>query len=150
MQYNTTKVSNAAMARVRDRLRDRPKLSVAGSIASQLPAPDSMKVAAIANELAALFGVDVEHLRPSDTLRDLQRVCRDELPADIQPLMARIGLKDVFDPLAFDLLDIVEKRMGQDRSRLLRAPFVPAPKSEEEWIDRILDMTVADFLSALS
>jgi hypothetical protein len=150
MPANTSKVSTAAKARVRDRLRERPKEPITNSITAQIPASDSKTATTLANDLAVLIGVDVEHLRAGDRLRNILRVHTDELPENVRPLVPRVGLGDVVDPFAFSLLDFVEKRIGKDRSRMQRPAFMPRPKNEEQWIERILDMTVADFLTALA
>lgn len=150
MQAIASKLSNAARARVRDRLRGRPRVPLSGLITGQATTTEPTNDTALAHALAGLIGVDAEHLRPNDRFREIFRVHRDELPQDIQPLMPKAGLNDVIDPFAFALLDFVEKRIGDDRSRLQRAAFVPSPKNENEWIDRILDMTFAEFLIALA
>jgi hypothetical protein len=150
MQAITSKVSDAARTRVRARLRGRVKVPLSGSARDQLTAPASENGTSLAQALANLIGVEVEQLRRDDKLREILRVHRNELPADVQRLLPKIGLSDVVDPFAFALLDFVEKRIGEDPSRVKRAPFVPLPTSEDEWIDRILSMTVGELLGALA
>jgi hypothetical protein len=94
--------------------------------------------------------VDLEHLRREDKFRDILRVHRDELPVAVQPLIQKVGLRDVVDPFGMALLDFVEKRIGEDNSRMKRAPFIPVPSNEDEWVERILDTTVGELLVALA
>ncbi len=45
---------------------------------------------------------------------------------------------------------MVERTIRQNPARLKNAAFSPTPKDEDEWIERILGMTVADYLRALA
>ena len=142
----TGKISKAARARVRARLVARPQVSArAFSELTAMPTHSTL-----ARDLASVIGVDAQYLRREDVLGEILRVHRNELPPDIQPLLARVGLQDVVDPFAFGLLDFVEKRIGEDQSRLKRDPFVPTPKTEDEWIARILSLTFGELFDALT
>jgi hypothetical protein len=139
-----SQVVAAAKARVRARFRDRTGIAGASNVQS------SGCVEKLKNDLAALLGIDSAHLRGDDKLRDILRVHRNELSFDAQLLMEKVGLKDVVDPFAFDLLHYVEKRIGRDSAFLRRPAFLPQPRNEGEWIERIMGMTVAELSAALS
>lgn len=141
MLTTTSKVLDAARARVRDRLLTRPEAPLAVHDPS---------AAASAVALAGILGVKIEHLRLDDRLQDILRVHRDDLPADVRAMMGKLGLREVIDPFAFDLLDLVERRFREQRARAQRLAFHPIPKNEEEWIDRILSMTVNELLTAIA
>lgn len=149
MPATASELSNAAKAHVRARLRDRPIVPVIQGVGEKGLALVPQTEALI-QILAKLIGVDVNHLRIEDQLRETLRVHRNELPVSIQGLMTKVGLTDVIDPFSFDLLNFVEERISQDQRRLERPSFLPSPKDEEEWIDRIMDMTVAQFLQSLA
>ena len=137
--------SLAAKARVRAKLRDRAEGSHNLMNVPRIETPH-----AATKDLATIVGVEAVHLRPDDRLRDILRVHRTDLPPDAQPLMERLGLRDIADPFAIDLLHYVENRIGRDSARLRRGPFTPQPQNEEEWIERIMGMTVAELSSALA
>jgi len=77
-------------------------------------------------------------------------VDRGDLPEHIQPLVKEFGLTASVDPFGLDLLHFIEKRIGKDESKLGRLPFVPLPHNEDEWIERIMGMTLRQFLVALA
>ena len=137
--------TSAAKASVRAKLRDREDGQESPTGPSKKENPDEVK-----QELSQILDVGVAYLRAGDRLRDILRIHRSELPANAQPLMEKLGLKDIADPFALDLLHYVEKRIGRDSTRLTRPAFRPPPRSEDEWIERIMDMTVAEFSSALA
>ena len=102
-------LSLADQACVRDRLRERRAVAADNWILADLlrSAPD--QVTSLAERLAALIGVPAKYLRSEDKFHEILRVHREELPPEVQPLMAKAGLADVIDPFAFALLDFVEK-----------------------------------------
>jgi hypothetical protein len=103
----------------------------------------------VATELASLIGVDVKYLRAEDSLRDILVVRAGELPVGTRKLLEKAGLVDAVNPFAFDLIDFVERRIGQEQSRLQHRAFSPLPKSEEEWVERLEGMTVRELVEAL-
>lgn len=146
----TSKLSKAARRRVRERLQARPKIAIVASVISEHGDAGSVGIATLADALSTMIGIDIDHLRPDETLRDALRVQRDELSSDVRDLFSEIGLENVIDPFAFSLLDLAEKRFREDPSRVQRAVFIPLPSNEDEWVDRLLDMTVSEFLNALA
>ena len=150
MAFTTTKLLRAAEAQVRERLRQRPMIPLVESVVGSAGPEDESKVSSLAAELAEVIGVDVGHLRPSETLRESLRVHRDELGSEIGMLMPKVGLDDVVDPFAFGLLDLVERKFRERPTRVESQFFAPTPKNEDDWVERILDLTVADFLRALA
>ena len=150
MPFATTKLSKAARLRVRERLQGRPRMSIVGSVLSECGSAGSPGIATLADALSTMIGIDIDYLRPDETLREALRVHRDELSDDVRDLFSVVGLQDVIDPFALALLDLVEERIREDPSRLQRAAFVPLPSDEDEWVERILGMTVSEFLKALA
>jgi hypothetical protein len=143
------KLSLAARERVRARLLERVAISPGKWIPADLLRSDPDEVTALATRLAALIGVPAGHLRAEDKFREILRVHREELLPEIQSLMAEAGLVDVIDPFAFALLDFVEKRVGEDPSRLQHFTFQPSPSNEGQWLERILELSVGELLRAL-
>lgn len=137
---------SVAKACVRARLRDRKD----GNGTSISDGRSERGTEDVKKELATLLDIDNAHLRYEDRLRDILRVHRNELPPDTQLLMEKLGLRDLADPFAIDLLHYVEKRIGRDSARLRRPAFLPQPRNEEEWIERVMGMTVADLTAALA
>ncbi|GAC1480171.1 MAG: hypothetical protein NVS1B4_25220 [Gemmatimonadaceae bacterium] len=148
MWLTTARLLNSAAALVRERLRHRPPMPISDVGADASVGVTRASRDALIEGLASAIGVEARCLRLDDRLQDILRVHRDELPPDHQKLMTKIGLHDFIDPLAFDLLAFVERRIGNNQSRLAR--FKPWPKNEGQWIDRILRMTVADLVDALA
>lgn len=150
MAFASSKLLNAAGARVRERLSQRHMIPLVEQVPGVSEPEQVAAMSALAGELSRVIGVDASYLRASETLREPLRVRREELASEIGELMPRVGLGEVVDPFAFDLLELVERRFREKPSRVERAAFSPMPKNEDEWIERILDLTVADFLITLA
>jgi hypothetical protein len=150
MAFTTTTLLKAAEARVRERLRQRPTISLVESVVGDAKSKEADRIRALASELAEVIGVESGRLRPAETLRHALRVHRDELGSEIGALMAKVGLDDVVDPFAFALLDLAERKFRERPTRAEHNVFAPLPQNEDQWIERILDLQVADFLRALA
>ena len=103
-----------------------------------------------AKAFGSIIGIDPDHFRPDDRLGEILRVDRGDLPADVQSLLSRFGLRDHIIVGGARLLEHVESRTRSDRAILNQPPFVPTPRSEDEWMDRIMGMTIQQFLVVLS
>lgn len=150
MAFTTTKLLRAAEVQVRERLRLRPIFPLEKAIVGSPGLEDADKVRAIAAELDAVIGVEVGHLRPAETLRESLRTHRDELGREYGKLMTELGLDDVVDPFAFGLLDLVERKFRGNPKLVESELFAPMPRNEADRVERILDLTVADFMRALA
>lgn len=150
MDLTPRRLLAAAHETVQARLRQRTKVSLANSFATTNPERPRESLENEARQLAAIVGVDMDYLRPDDRLGDILRVEQTELPEDVRPLLRKFGLDHFVRVQAFEILDHVERRMAKDRSILYRPPFVPSPRNEDEWIDRIMNMTVGELLIALA
>ncbi len=150
MVFATDKLLKAAEDRVRERLRERPAVPLVQAVVGSSDREQISAVSSLAAELGVVIGTDVRHLRATETFREALRVRREELASEAGALMPRVGLSDVIDPFAFDLLDLAERKFREKPSRVQDKVFAPLPKNEDEWIERILDLTVADFLRALA
>lgn len=147
MSYKTTELSMAARARVRERLQQRDR-SLQLRASSRAFSEDGFS--RVVAELSTILGVDAGYLRPDETLGQALRVHRSELPSEVHHLFPALGLHDVVDPFAFALLDMVEGELRRDPSKQYRRAFTPTPKSEAEWVSRLLNLTVAEFVEALA
>src|SRR6185437_2559835 len=99
---------------------------------------------------AEIIGVDAALIRPDDRLGELLCVSQNELPENLHPLMMKFGFKGCICVHAFDLLQHVEERVASDRTIADRPTFQPLPRSEDEWLDRLMAMTVGEFVRALA
>ena len=149
MTTAASKLLLAGRAHVRSRLQQRPSI-VKNDVPSADGAHATREAAAVLREFADLIGVEVGHLRASDKLSDLLRVHRSAVGPDLQSLMQQVGVQEELDPFGFELLALVERRVGQNPARLQHPWFQPLPKDEDEWIQRIGAMTVTEFVAALS
>lgn len=150
MAYATTTVLTAAEALVRERLRQRQVMPLAKAIVGEGDDERAVSLGSIASELGTVLGLDAGYLRPNETFRESLRVHRDELGGEVRGLLPKLGLRDVVDPFAFELLALAEKRFREVPARATHTAFAPIPKTEDEWIERILDMRIADYLRALA
>lgn len=147
MDFTPARLIAAAEQVVRTRLRQR---SPAAPVSTVSRGGASSEGEAVTQWFASMIGVGTEHLRDDDRLGDILRVQRSELPEDVRPLLEKFGLGDFVSVYGFEILDHVEDRTAKDRSIIARAPFVPLPRSEDEWMDRIMSMTVGELLTALA
>jgi hypothetical protein len=145
----TARLNAIARAQVEARLRERPPLPV-DQWAQGITEEEKARRMRVIEDLSRVIGVAPQQLRPDDRLDEVLRVSRSSLPEPAQRDMTSLGLREVFDPYAFALLDFVERRVGEDRTRLSRESFQPTPKSESEWVDRILRLTVGELAEALA
>lgn len=150
MAFATTKVLRAAERRVRERIQESPATPLREVQATAVQGKNVGVAPVLAQELANLVGIRVEQLSLDTPFREYLRVHQDELPSDVRVLMPKIGLEEVVDPFAFDLLDYAERKFRELPERAKRKAFSPTPRSEDEWIDRIMGMTAREFLQALT
>jgi hypothetical protein len=143
-------VFRAAKDLIRSKLRERGEAPANEDLRSVPLSSQNQKALTLPQELADVIGVEIECLRLDDKFGDILSVHSRDLSEDIQRLMKQIGLTDSIDPFGLDLLHFIEKRGGGDESRLRRPAFLPLPSDESEWIERIMEMTVRQFLIALA
>ncbi len=145
------KLHSSAVRRIHERLAQRGSRPLLdhwrsrGRLVGNLSALEE-----VAAELARIVGVDVNLFRPDDVLSQCLRVRRDELPSEIARTFPDHHLQDAYEPFAFPVLDLVEKRLRKNRALIDHPSFQPLPKNEDEWLNRILDLTVAEFCEALA
>ncbi len=150
MNLTPGRLMAAAEEHVHGKLQRRSKVPLVASIESRESVQSHSSLETQAKQLASIVGVDRDHLRPDDRLGDILRVDGDELPVDVRPLLQKFGLRDHIIVRGTEILDYVERRAGADRGILNREPFAPAPRNEDEWMERIMDMTVEQLLVTLA
>ncbi|MDB4884652.1 MAG: hypothetical protein JWN79_90 [Gemmatimonadetes bacterium] len=140
MQTTAERVINAAKDVVRRKLRTR----------SPIPFSIADDDGAVAGNIAALIGIAPEYLRGADTIGTILRVQREELPPEMQQMLAQIGLRDHVSPFALDLLAFVEAAIGRERGKLQHVAWIPLPSSDDEWVERIMSMSITEIAHALA
>jgi hypothetical protein len=130
---------------VRERLRDRNDVSVIDLLLESgvPPIPAAMNVA---EGLARALGVAAGRLRPGDRLADLCRVSRQELGAVTDEVWSQSKFGEFAEVGSYDLMFLVETASASDGRTERWRTLEPAPKNEEEWLDRIMEMRVGEFL----
>lgn len=139
-------VLELAEQRVRSRLNERSSWDLRELvIAAGLPpshVPSAQKLLA---DLGANIGLDVTKLRPDDRMSRLLRVARDELP-EIASAWEKHGFGEYVEVFSYDIMHVVESLADPHRWRDKWQSLDSPPANEEEWLDRIMDMTVGAFL----
>jgi PAS domain-containing protein len=120
--------------------------------AAHLVGQPAVAATILLNELASLVGSDPGRLRPDDVLRDLLTVDVHELglDADEASSWATHGFRDHIEPHAYDLMAMLERLSTRDGWLAQWRTLDPRPDSEEEWLDHIMGMRVADFAAFFS
>jgi hypothetical protein len=140
----------AAEAIVVARLRGRTRQALLDSSKLQLGNRQLEMLADAAAQLSAIIGVDTDYLRFEDKLGAILRVNDDELPADIRPLLRKFAFPDFIVVHGLEIFDYLERSTARNRRMLSHPAFIPLPQTEDEWIDRIMSMTISDLLEAAS
>ena len=150
MDLTPKKLIATAERIVQARLSTRPNIALVKSVQAQGSERSLTALDVEAEKLARCIGVDSGQLRPDDRLGEILRVYEGELPPHARPLLRKFGHSDHILIGGFAILDHVEQRMAEVRSIVRERPFVPSPKSEDEWMDRIMGMTVGELLTVLA
>jgi hypothetical protein len=145
VQRSSADIIHLAQEAIRKDLLER-EASAPRDLVSAVPSEHRDAAAKLLASLESALEIDVRKLRPEDRMGDIFRVPRAKVPA-LDSEWKRFGLADYVEPFAFDILTIVERlstKSGWIRQRQqLRSP----PQSEDQWLDAIMEMTVAEFLA---
>jgi hypothetical protein len=150
LDLTPTRLNRIAEDIVRARLRKRSRTSIVPSGYASDDEACSSKFASAANALASIVGIEADYLRPDDRLGNIFRVDEQELPDDVRPVLRKFLSGDRIVVFGFEILALLERRIAMERSILERPLLLPAPKSEDEWMERLLGMTVEELLSVLA
>lgn len=138
-----------AEARARERLQQRQLRSVAEVLTECHMAPGLVaKATVVLERLADVLGVKPGLLQSQDTVGDLFRVYKSEIPPAAATGWAKIGFGDYVEPFSYELMWALERLSDRKRWTKLHASLKPPPKNEEAWIDAILSMSVETLLDA--
>jgi hypothetical protein len=142
------KIERLARARMVSRLESREPIPVARIVQESLPGngQHAERANALIISLAKLLQVEPTSLRPDDRLGELLKVTAEEIPEVSLDEWDHTGLKKFIVLGAYDLMHLVEAWSDRKSWSRKRDSLVQPPRNEEEWLDLILDMSVADFL----
>jgi hypothetical protein len=148
LNRGTIRIERAAQARVRERLAQRvPRPTLDLLRDASLPVDLHSTATALVTRAGLVLGVDPCLLRAEDRLGEILRVDAEELPS-IQPdEWRRAGLPMRVTVHSYDLMHLVETFSNRSKWKARWASIPGPPRNEEQWIDRILAMTVGEFLN---
>lgn len=148
MRTGIWQIERLARDRVAGRLAVRSALAPA-AILSECEVDELDKEAArsLLLELAGIVNVEPGHFRADDLLGKLLRVTREELdPAPTADAWRRAGLTDQIEVFGYDIMSMVERLSTKAAWRRKWQELSPRPRSEEDWLNRIMSMTLGEFL----
>lgn len=147
MNRPSRKVERHARQVVSERLSRREMMSVADLVSGLAVHTGARPAVTVALErLAGAIGISPGRLRADDVVRDIVRVRRTELPQRLQLEWAKTDLGEFLDVRIYEVLHALEQTVGRGEwSRALqRVPEGKRPRSEEEWIELILPLTLRE------
>lgn len=120
--------------------------------AAQLEGDRAAAGTTLLRELGIVLGADPRLLRADDILQDLLRVNLSQLALDANEARAwsRHDLRNQIEPFAYELMALLERLATKDGWRSQWRTLQPRPRSEDEWLDRIMRMNVAEFIAFFS
>ncbi len=136
---------NAGRTIVRARLEDREDRTTIDLLQSSNVAPVAAALR-LAEGLAKELGVAAGKLRPEDRLGDLFRVRRPEFTAISDKQWADSKLGGFFEVARYDIMFLVEHTSTRAGWTAQWRTLDPRPQNEDQWLDRIMQMRVDEFL----
>jgi hypothetical protein len=148
MNKGIREIGRSAKECVRQRLVLRPVTSIE-TILSECGVQSGREAAAsrLFVGLGDVIGVEPGRLRPNDRMGELLRVRKEELGPGLSiRAWEKAGLKDFIEVFSYDIMYLVEKLSTRAGWNKKWGEFNPRPRNEEESIDRIMEMTLCEFL----
>jgi hypothetical protein len=141
------RVTARAEEHVRRRLDERPVLAVEMLLDQcDLELELRPRATVLLELLGKVLRVHPGALRPDDRFSRLLCVDGDELGPEAAEVLARYSPQNAIGVFGYDVLHILETQSDPLLWSKRWSALPGSPKGEDEWIDAILEMTVADFL----
>jgi hypothetical protein len=146
----STTYDNAVLV-ARRRLESRSTRDPRSELESRgITAKDLNSALELWSAVANVFGVEAGKLHPDDSLAAICRLKREDLTEIDEALWKRTGFGEFVEIHSYDLMHHAEKAASRQGWNRIRETFHPSPNTEEEWIDRIMSMTVMEYVEMFS
>jgi hypothetical protein len=149
MNNGIQQILRSAEAQVRQRLQTRPLLPAEAILLEcQIKEETREPASKLLDQLGAVLGVEPGHLRPADRLGEILRVRKEELePSPPEAAWRKAGLGTFVEVFSYEVMHTLERLSTQRGWSTKQRELEPRPGNEEEWLDRIMAMTLCEFLS---
>jgi len=148
MNKGIRQIGRSAKECVRQRLVLRSETSVE-TILSECGVQQGREAAAsrLLVGLGDIIDIEPGRLRPNDRLGELLRVSKEELGPGLSiGDWERAGLKNFIEVFSYDIIYLVEKLSTRAGWNKMWGELNPRPRNEEESINKIMGMTLCEFL----
>jgi hypothetical protein len=140
--------SAAAQRLARDRLASREPVPVDRLIEEcRIEARFSSRASRLLRTIGEAIAIDPRLLRPDDRFGEILSVSHAELGPEASAVLTKNGITGPFEVHGYDLFDALEKIADTKEWIQQRAELSDPPQSEDEWLDRIMRMTVCEFVN---
>lgn len=108
--------------------------------------------AVLLDALGAHLGIDPRVLRASDKLGDVLGVAKSELQLSQEEASEweKWGFEERLEPHSYELLETLQQITTQEGWRAQWNTLSAPPRSDDQWLNFIMGMTIADFVSFFS
>lgn len=140
-----------AEARARERIALRAPWTIEEVVrACELSQALNRRGALLLSGLAEIVEVNPGAFRPDDRLGDLLRVNRNELDIEAAQILSRDGIGKYVEVFGYRIVDLIQKLSVPSRWGKQMGNLASVPRSEDEWIDMIMEMSICEFLQFFS
>lgn len=85
-------------------------------------------------------------MSPDETMADLFRIAREEMPVETAPAWEKLGFRTHVEPFAYDLMAAFEKSTDKAKALETWNSLTKPPRNEDQWIDLLMRMKVGEFV----
>jgi hypothetical protein len=143
-----TAALHAAEDHTRRRLLSRSKSNTESLLqASNIPTSLIPRATVLLDRVGALIGVPVGVFRSDDELGTLLRVQTSELSGGHRAVLERHGVGSQLEVFGYKLFHLVEQLSDRQLWRKQWNTLSPRPQTEDDWIEAIMRMDIAQFLT---
>jgi hypothetical protein len=140
----------AAKEFARTRLASRPNIDLM-QLLSDCGVEGAVSLAEqLLNLVASLLSVSVGKLRSTDVLGEILRVPHADLDECARESLRAHKIGDPLEVGSYDFLATLDELIPSERWREVFSSFEIPPRSDEEWLDRIGEMSLGEFVRAFS
>lgn len=141
-----TPIMQAASAAIRQRLAGRDPIAPEEFFRQcGLPSEQHEAGKLFLERLRRDLQLDPYRMRPNEPMAALFQIAREDIPIEVASAWDKLGFRTHVEPFAYELMWAFEKTSDKVKVEETWKALPEPPRSEDQWIDLFMKMTVGEF-----